>query len=138
MHDHRGSAMLKATIGETGRVFSENPYVFIVGHPRSGTTLLRRMVDAHPAIAITPETHWILRYFESRTGITPDGFITPELIPALIAHKKFPHLQISQKELENLVTSREQVPYSSFNTRIFDLYGERQGKRLVGDKCPAY
>jgi hypothetical protein len=29
-----------------------NPYVFIVGCPRSGTTLLRRIVDAHPAIFI--------------------------------------------------------------------------------------
>ena len=25
-----------------------NPYVFIVGCPRSGTTLLQRMVNAHP------------------------------------------------------------------------------------------
>ena len=33
-----------------------NPYVFIVGCPRSGTTLLQRMVDAHPQTAITPES----------------------------------------------------------------------------------
>ena len=36
-----------------------NPYVFIVGCPRSGTTLLQRVVDAHPDIAIIFETHWI-------------------------------------------------------------------------------
>lgn len=29
----------------------------ILGHPRSGTTLLRRLLDAHPDIAAPPETH---------------------------------------------------------------------------------
>lgn len=31
--------------------------VLILGHPRSGTTLLRRLVDRHPAFAAPPETH---------------------------------------------------------------------------------
>ncbi len=31
--------------------------VVVVGHPRSGTTLLRRLLNAHPAIASPPETH---------------------------------------------------------------------------------
>ncbi len=38
-----------------------NPYAFIVGCPRSGTTLQQRIVDAHPAIAVVFETHWIPR-----------------------------------------------------------------------------
>jgi len=29
----------------------------VVGHPRSGTTLLRRLLGAHPAFAAPPETH---------------------------------------------------------------------------------
>src|SRR5260370_29958752 len=33
-----------------------NPFVFIVGCPRSGTTLLQRLLYAHPALAITDET----------------------------------------------------------------------------------
>ena len=45
-----------------------NPYVFIVGFPRSGTTPLQRIVDAHPAIAVVFETHWIPRWFEERRG----------------------------------------------------------------------
>lgn len=31
--------------------------ILIIGHPRSGTTLLRRLLDAHSAIASPPETH---------------------------------------------------------------------------------
>jgi len=39
------------------------------------------MVDAHPQIAVVLETHWIPRYFEKRKGLTPEGFVTPGLIP---------------------------------------------------------
>ena len=35
------------------------PAPFIVGVNRSGTTLLRLMLDAHPEIAIPSETHFI-------------------------------------------------------------------------------
>jgi hypothetical protein len=41
-----------------------NPYLFIVGCARSGTTLMHRIVDAHPLIAITPEMHWITHHFK--------------------------------------------------------------------------
>ena len=45
-----------------------NPYVFIVGCSRSGTTLLQRIVGAHPDIAVALETHWIPRWLEKRRG----------------------------------------------------------------------
>ena len=35
------------------------PVPFIVGVTRSGTTLLRLMLDAHPDLAIPPETHFV-------------------------------------------------------------------------------
>jgi hypothetical protein len=43
-----------------------NPYVFIVGCPRSGTTLLQRIVDAHHDIAVGFETHRNPRWLEKR------------------------------------------------------------------------
>ena len=53
-----------------------NPYVLIVGCPRSGNTLLQRIVDAHAAIAVVFETHWIRRWFEKQRGLTPEGLVT--------------------------------------------------------------
>ncbi len=35
------------------------PAPFVVGAPRSGTTLVRMMLDAHPELAIPPETYFI-------------------------------------------------------------------------------
>lgn len=66
-----------------------NPYVFIVGCPRSGTTLLQRLVNAHPRIAITPETHWIPRVLENHSGLRRDGTVTPEVIPVLLDEPRF-------------------------------------------------
>jgi hypothetical protein len=121
-----------------GGLESVNPFVFIVGGARSGTTLLQRLVDAHPDIAIIHETHWIPRFYEKRSGLTSDGMVTKELIGMLLDDRRFTKLGISRGQLEDLVSSDEPVSYVDCITRIFDLYGTVRGKRLVGDKTPGY
>jgi hypothetical protein len=115
-----------------------NPYVFIVGCPRSGTTLLQRIVNAHSQIAIMPESHWIPRLFDKRKGLTPEGLVTPELIPHLLKHPNFSRLKIEREELLKLLGTGQPVPYPEFVARIFEVYGRREGKSLVGDKTPGY
>jgi hypothetical protein len=117
-----------------------NPFVFIVGCPRSGTTLLQRLLDSHPLLAITPETHWIPRWYENRGAkeITPEGLVTRKLVRKLLAFPKFRELGINQAEVEPLIEPRGTVPYSRFISALFDLYGQKRGKLLVGDKTPGY
>ena len=43
------------------------PPIFVIGSPRSGTTLVRLMLDAHPSISCGEETHF-LRDLESVVG----------------------------------------------------------------------
>jgi Sulfotransferase family len=102
-----------------------NPYLFIVGCPRSGTTLLRRMVGAHPRIAITRETHWIPQLADRPPA---------ELPAALAEHPKFATLGIEPTELEALPRDS----YAAFVGAVFDRYGAAEGKPLVGDKTPGY
>jgi hypothetical protein len=116
-----------------------NPYVFIVGCARSGTTLLRRMVDAHPLIAITRrETHWIPDCFHKRIGITPDGMVTHDLISWLMGYERFQLMDITQTELEELLAAEPALPYADFVSRVFDLYAKHEGKKLAGEKTPRY
>jgi sulfotransferase family protein len=115
-----------------------NPYVFIVGCPRSGTTLLQRIVNAHPQIAVTPESHWIPRLFAKGEGLTPEGLVTAQLAPRLLELPKFAALGIAREDLLKLVGNGEPVHYSSLVTAILDLYGKAQSKALVGDKTPDY
>jgi hypothetical protein len=115
-----------------------NPYVFIVGCPRSGTTLFRHMVNAHPRLAITPEAQWIPLWFKERRGLTPEGMVTPELVPQLLAEPKFALLRMGRAELLGLLGNGHPVSYAAFVSGIFDLYGKAEGKALVGNKTPDY
>jgi hypothetical protein len=51
------------------------PFLFVVGCERSGTTLLWVMLDAHPAMAIPDESHFLpafrrrVLHFEARFAI---------------------------------------------------------------------
>lgn len=115
-----------------------NPAFFIVGCPRSGTTLLGRMADAHPDIAVIHEGRFVPEWFERRRGLTDDGVVTPELIDRLLAHRPFKNVSVGREELERLLGAGEPVHYSEFVSGIFDLHGRAHGKHLVGDKTPHY
>jgi sulfotransferase family protein len=117
---------------------SPNPYLFIVGSARSGTTLLRRIVAAHRQIAITPETHWVPRWYEKRKGVTPQGTVTSELLDRLANSRRFPRYGIAREDLEQLLEAADPVTYSTFVRGFYDLYGRVSGKRLVGDKTGEY
>jgi hypothetical protein len=127
---------MEATRAQRG--VGANPYVFIVGCARSGTTLLQRMLDAHPDMAVVHETHWIPKWYERRKGVTPEGLATPELVSRLAEYHRFADWRIGREELERLVANGEPVPYPGFVAGFFDLYGKERGKRLVGDKTPRY
>jgi hypothetical protein len=115
-----------------------NPYVFITGSPRSGTTLLRRVVDAHSRVAVAPETHWIPGFYKDRVGLTPEGEVTEELLGRLAAHPKFGHLGMTPGRLRGLLVPGEQLSYADLVGRIFDAYAGDRGKPLAGDKTPNY
>jgi hypothetical protein len=117
---------------------SPNPFLFVVGCSRSGTTLLRRIIDAHPQIAMTRETHWIPVFFRERRGLTSEGSVTPELISCLLEEPKFATMGLTREQMEPLLGGGEAVRYARFVSGLFDLFGQAQGKRLVGDKCPSY
>jgi hypothetical protein len=115
-----------------------NPVVFLVGCPRSGTTLLQRLADAHPELAIVHETLWIPGFYERRVGLEADGEVTPALLPRLLEHRRFGQLEIGAGELERLLDAMAPVHYARFVGALFDRYGAGRGKRLVGDKSPGY
>ena len=113
-----------------------NPYVFIVGCSRSGTTLLRRVVGAHPEIAVMPETHFIPRLAPNCRGIGPDGLVTDVLVDWLVAYERFPRLKLDADDVRALIS--DGVTYSDFVRALFDRYGAKRRKPLVAEKTPSY
>lgn len=115
-----------------------NPYVFLVGSPRSGTTMLKRMVSAHPLITICRETHWIPRYFERCKGVDSHGLVDPTIVERLFEHKRFSQMKISEEALGEIVASNSKLTYAQLVSAIFDRYAQRKKKPLAGDKTPNY
>jgi hypothetical protein len=119
-----------------------NPFLFVVGCQRSGTTILQRVLDAHPQFAIINQSRWIPEYFEMAIGLMPNGSVTSELIPRLLEHKQFrkglQKVGIRREDLDRLLTESGPLSYPEYVGRVFDLYGKARGKSLVGDKTPKY
>src|SRR5512134_3866621 len=120
-----------------------NPVLFIVGCPRSGTTTLQRMLDAHPRIAIIDETQWFVSWYEKRYGVTPEGYVLPELVTRLLRKERSAifrdvDMKIRPEELYGLVGTGREILYADFVSVLFNRYGEAQGKPLVGTKNPDY
>ncbi len=113
------------------------PAPFIVGVGRSGTTLIRLMLDAHPDMAIPPETHFIPQMIESFGAIR----VTPErVLEAMVTAQQSGWEESgvdSEAFLEELRGIRHLNAPDSLRA-FFNLYAERHGKARYGEKTPRY
>ncbi len=67
-----------------GAVSSGREGLVVLGLPRSGTTLLRRLLDAHPAVACPPESH-LLRGAARMLAVERTGAgVEVGVVPALV------------------------------------------------------
>jgi hypothetical protein len=114
------------------------PFAFIVACGRSGTTLLRAMLDTHPDMAIPPETKFILtllgrgRRYESPEGFRVDAFVT-DLRWAFGLRE----LGLTVDEARSAL---EPPPADTPDAirRAFRRYAERRGKARYGNKTPVH
>jgi hypothetical protein len=111
----------------------------IVGSPRSGTTLLRFMLDSHPELAIPPETGFLIFPFEE----APDPEISRDLFfRAVTSYPSespgWADFQISAEDFQRKL--RELLPFSiAEGLRMFyRMYADRFHKPRWGDKTPLY
>jgi len=113
---------------------SRPPAPFVVGVPRSGTTLLRLMLDAHPELAIPPETYFVTNLIEAGE----DGAGAERLADVLVEHRRFGDLGIDEAELRRRLAAIGSPTGGDAVRVAFGLYAERRGKQRWGDKTPAY
>ncbi|MDX6638581.1 MAG: hypothetical protein QOJ01_2092 [Solirubrobacterales bacterium] len=112
------------------------PAPFIVGMTRSGTTLLRLMLDSHPNLTIPPETHFLPELVKAFN----QGRDTPEeVISIFTENRRWEDFGISEKDMLKTLQGVAPLDKPAFPARAFyNLYAKRQGKQRWGDKTPGY
>jgi hypothetical protein len=110
---------------------------FILGAPRSGTSLLSRMLDSHPAIAVPDET----KIFETFVPLLPlyGDLRRPERLRRLVDDvlgwrwiRRLPHVPSAETVLAR--TARPDL--GGVFAALLDCWTEAHGKRHWGEKTP--
>lgn len=116
------------------------PMPFVVGVNRSGTTLLRMMLDSHPDLAIPPETHFLPALFEAMQAARKnDERMTPQdVTDFLVEHRRWGDFGLDPKELTKRFSDLEGIRPKLVLRAFYSLYAENQGKSRYGDKTPGY
>jgi len=112
-----------------------NPFVFVVGCPRSGTTLLQRMLDNHPGLAVANDTHFIPRALGTG-AMAEDPLLSDDLVQAAVGYRRFPRLGISKDTAEQI--ARGARTYGEFVGRLYSEFARMHGKPLGGEKTLDY
>lgn len=111
--------------------------VFIVGAPRSGTTLLRAMLNRHPRIGLSDETYYFYYvYLRRRTfGDLAHPANRKSLIESYSATERMHRLKVDLPRLKERLMA-EGTSYPAFFATILQFYAEAQGKVRAGEKTP--
>jgi hypothetical protein len=120
-----------------GRSEPGPPAPFVVGVGRSGTTLLRMMLDAHPELAIPPETHFLNPFIQASGRIR----FTPRTATRTIVHderRRWNDFGIAEEDLLARFEAIERFNTSDAVRAFYRLYADKHGKPRWGDKTPDY
>jgi sulfotransferase family protein len=106
----------------------------IVGVPRSGTTLLRMMLDAHPGLAIPPETGFLPPLVDIQAS--PDN--TRAAVDLITRFHTWPDFGFAADDLRAEVERCGDVTPADVARTFYAFYAARFGKERWGDKTPTY
>ena len=118
----------------------DQPAVFVVGSPRSGTTLLRLMLDAHPQLAIPPETGFIPHTLSCIGGTDANRrqAFCEKLVNFPAIAPAWSDFGISRRALLNELAALMPFHLDEAIRCFYRLYAARFGKTRWGDKTPNY
>lgn len=121
-------------------VVNDRP-IFVVGCPRSGTTMLQLMLHAHRRIAIPPETRFLLTAYEQRHswGDLTDVVNRRRLADWIVEDPStaFKDLGLDKDAVRDEIVAGPPTLGSAIGI-VFRAYARRFDKPRWGDKRPMY
>ena len=118
---------------------SDRP-VFVVGCPRSGTTLLSLMIHAHPRLAMPPESRFLLTLWRRRAELADLSTRKKHrrLARNIARHRsRIVDLGLDQRATIKAIMAAPPTMGSAFGT-VFAEFARLHGKARWGDKRPLY
>jgi hypothetical protein len=110
------------------------PMPVIVGVGRSGTTMLRLMLDAHPELTIPPETHFVPELIDAiEAGASPE-----QAVSGMTAFRQWGDLHTEPEEVLERWRRLDSFAAGPALRAFYEIFPERQGKSRYGEKTPAY
>jgi len=116
----------------------KKPPLFLLGSQRSGTTMLRLMMNNHPQLAIPHETAFITIYYKKLANY---GDLTDDDNLRRLFDDVSQHPLVKRGKLikdPETVLSRPIKSYRDLVDAIFQAYANSLGKPRWGDKTPFY
>lgn len=123
---------------------SANNPLFIIGNPRSGTTMLRLILTSHSEVLIPPECGFIIWLKEKYSNWQRQDNDIHErrssFIDDLFASKKFDTWHLDKKLIDEQITVCQPENYADLCGVVYASYGVSIGKKFSvwGDKNNFY
>ncbi len=116
-----------------------HPHFFIVGADRSGTTLLRLMLNQHGQLSVGPETWFFLdlaQRFDVERRLSEEE--VEEALGIVLSHERFPEYPVSEAEFRAWVAELHRPTIGDLFAVLPRGLAAAEGKSLFGDKSPGY
>jgi hypothetical protein len=112
-----------------------NPYLFVVGCPRSGTTLLQRMLDHHPDLVVSNDPDFIARAIGGGEQAV-DPPVGPEIADLVLGYGTFRRLGVSDEAVR--AAAQQARTFGGFVSGVYSALARERGKRWAGEKTARY
>jgi hypothetical protein len=123
------------------RAYTANDFFFVLGNPRSGTTLLRLMLNNHPLITIPPESGFMLWLANSYAN---EDFHNTDIVDRLLRDigqaRKFETWNLDMVQLHEFIIQNSPSTYQEAALLVYRFYAHSVNKepKLLGDKNNFY
>lgn len=116
-------------------------FFFILGNPRSGTSLFRLMLNSHPTITVPPESGflqwWHSKYHDWNKTDCENSERLKEYITDLFSSKKIESWNLNKETVTEKIRTEKPGSYAQLCHTIYTLYSKTNNS-LIGDKNNYY
>ncbi|MEY2423213.1 MAG: hypothetical protein QOI95_3280 [Acidimicrobiaceae bacterium] len=117
------------------------PFPCIIGSGRSGTTLLRSMLDSHPDVAVPGESNWLGRVVRIRRRLEAGGVLDVDGFTRVLANPAYEfrtRWQLEPLEARNAVEAASAGTVADAVRAVYAAYARGKGKLRYGEKMPGF